>query len=1174
MLEEWRRARPDRDVGKQRITDQLRFIKRNNKFSSLEIEAIREKLQQEGLVRRAEPVHIETESPNAVLSASALTTSAITVHAAQQRDDEQFLDSYTSFDTSLDGFTPANGVVTAPGAGTEHEERLQDDQRDNQPVSGRVTPPALEQLDVSSTGVADEEARVVDDLRALYLRTSCTEFDQRRPLIVPRDTSKKKLSAIVGRVNRAIGSFLQEVVLEPSDFTLPTLSNIVYAGARLVLDMAGYGSNVVKAKSKSQGLPPWRHRLEKQIQSIRSDVSRLTSFLASGNINNQNIRQHKIHRMYNVTSLQQARDILELRKLELQAAAARLQRYNKQVKRKADNSLFEKNERQFYRQLFSPMNHERQTDDSTPDVKNTEDFWSGILEEPVPLRKGAWLDEFRHSCDEDIPVQENVQLSIEALRGVLRKSHNWKTPGCDKLHTFWWKKFSAVHGVMLRALQDILDGNKSPPPWFTSGMTTLIHKKGDRTEPSNYRPITCLPTIYKLFTGLLSEAMWVHINSNSIISEEQTGCTPKRGGCMDQLLVDQMTLDHAHRRQRNLSTCWIDFRKAYDSLSHEWLQELLGLCKFGENVVQCITAMMKMWRTRLLVPNGNAQVLSRPIHIQRGIFQGDTLSPLLFCLALAPISFHLKRQPAGYRIKLRSQREVVVNHLWYMDDLKLFASGDDGLASTASIVEVIGTNIGLSFNPAKCNWLSIQQGQVKTTKGDLVTISAARIQHLAVDGNYRYLGVVESYRIDRKQMKQAAVAEFELRLQKLCESQLSARHLVKAINTYAIPVILYGIILLDWTKAEIAALDRLIRKALTECGAQHPRASVVRVHLPRSMGGRGVLSICHLEERTVIRLAKYIASRQDIPLLLAVKEHHDALPVSKSLTHGAAALLPDLGIPNLEEASKERVKLAIFQREATSLQDKPLHGRYWRRLGESDLDVALTMAWLRSPTLYPSTESRIMAVQDQAVSTRNYQAAVSQVISADRDVCRMCGERGETIDHIVGACPALARRQYIDRHDAIVREVHWALCRRNNIPCSKEPRQHELVHVTQAGDLRLYWEVSIPTDIRVQANRPDIIIRTSKCALLLDVSVPLDINVTAKIQEKKTKYAALCRELQRIWGVRDITVHPIVLGALGGLTTEAARLIDGVCGGFASVARLQQLALLGTLQIVGQVVGA
>ena len=953
---------------------------------------------------------------------------------------------------------------------------------------------------------------------------------------------------------------------------------MVYAGAKLVLSLLDINTDGTPDTARGErSLPAWRQRLEKRVCALRADVSRLTSFLRDGSLSDTNIKQHRIHRQYKVQTLDQARQLLEHTKMQLEATAARIRRYKLEATRRSENRVFVTSERQFYRNMTksTEMPGQPPVDQAAahPSAEAVTEFWSSILEEPVELRGGAWLDNFERDCEE-IQQQDRVILRLEDLRDILKKSNNWKAPGRDKIHAFWWKKFPSIHERIVVSFQSILDAETESPAWFSFGITTLLPKKGDLSRPENYRPITCLPTISKIFTSLLAAAMWRHLSSEDIFADEQVGCTPGRGGCLDQLMIDKMVLEDAASRSRNLSTCWVDFRKAFDSLSHQWIRRCLLIYRFADNLVSCISSMMDHWRTQMVLPGQTPRAFSRPISIHRGIFQGDSLSPLLFCLSLNPISGELTRTGLGYRCGPPAQ-VCPVSHLWYMDDIKLFARNDNNLLSMTNVVESMGDCIGMRFNPSKSSWLTMKRGRAQSDQQSaLQTLQGHAIAKLQAEESYRYLGVPESAHFHATELKTTAKAEFGRRLQLICSSQLNARNLVKAINTFAIPVILYSLCIVEWTKAEIEELDRQTRQALFKAHARHPKDSAARVHLPRDMGGRGILSFRDLLDRTRVRVARYLQAHPNVPLLAAVKRHHDNdVAPSKSVTRQASRLLGELDLPDLETATKVIVKKAVALRCLAVIQGKPLHGQFWRRASDAGLDLGLSFRWLKSPTIRPATEGLLLAVQDQAIATRHYQVTVigrGDVV----DICRVCGTRGETVDHIVACCPALAKTLYIERHDTLVKLVHWALCKRHGLgQPGSNPLKHHLVPVTENPDMKLLWEFNIPTDTQVRHNRPDLVLRSSTQVLLMDVSVPLDQNVPTKIAEKITKYAPLCQELRRIWHVDDVRVVPQVVGALGGLTGVSLSHFVLALAGTLRIERAQQCAILGTLNIIKSVLG-
>ena len=107
------------------------------------------------------------------------------------------------------------------------------------------------------------------------------------------------------------------------------------------------------------------------------------------------------------------------------------------------------------------------------------------------------------------------------------------------------------------------------PEWLTKGKTVLIMKDKEMgTDVTNYRPITCLPLMWKVLTGIISNAMHEYLDNENLMPEEQEGCGRKSRETKDQLLIDKMVLRNCKRRNTGLGMAWIDYQKAYDMIQH------------------------------------------------------------------------------------------------------------------------------------------------------------------------------------------------------------------------------------------------------------------------------------------------------------------------------------------------------------------------------------------------------------------------------------------------------------------------------------------------------------------------------------------------------------------------------------------------------------------------------
>ena len=127
---------------------------------------------------------------------------------------------------------------------------------------------------------------------------------------------------------------------------------------------------------------------------------------------------------------------------------------------------------------------------------------------------------------------------------------------------------------------------------------------------------------------------------------------------------------------------------------------------------------MKNWRTQITLTYEKSTSMSDNISIKRGIFQGDSSSPLLFCISLIPLSLELNFSDCGY--KIGTER---ITHLFYMDDLKLYAKDDNELGGLLRIVNGFSYDIGMESGLSKCDKAAFKRGKLgKLEKSDHVRL--------------------------------------------------------------------------------------------------------------------------------------------------------------------------------------------------------------------------------------------------------------------------------------------------------------------------------------------------------------------------------------------------------------------------------------------------------------------
>ena len=108
-----------------------------------------------------------------------------------------------------------------------------------------------------------------------------------------------------------------------------------------------------------------------------------------------------------------------------------------------------------------------------------------------------------------------------------------------------------------------------------------------------------------------------------------------------------------------------------------------------------------------------------------------------------------------------------------------------------------------------------------------------------------------------------------------------------------------------------------------------------------------------------------------------------------------------------------------------------MHGQYIRNIDRQLISEEDTFFWLSKGDLKAETESEIVAAQDQTLQTKHY---ATKILNAETNSkCRLCQQFYEKTDHIISACPILAKEQYIKRYDRVCAQLHFQICKETRV---------------------------------------------------------------------------------------------------------------------------------------------
>uniref|UniRef100_A0AAV1VBN6 Reverse transcriptase domain-containing protein n=1 Tax=Peronospora matthiolae TaxID=2874970 RepID=A0AAV1VBN6_9STRA len=167
----------------------------------------------------------------------------------------------------------------------------------------------------------------------------------------------------------------------------------------------------------------------------------------------------------------------------------------------------------------------------------------------------------------DAPSSHEIEDQVQRARGG--SSPALDVVGYDIFKMFTAQLLPALHAAFARCWQ-----SKRVPQSWKVGVVRLLHKKGDRLDPSNWRPICLQQAIYKLYAGVLSRRFTRWLDVNGRHADAQKGFRAMNG-CGEHNFLAAMLVDQARRKHQELHVVWYDFANAFGSVPHDLLWEAL-----------------------------------------------------------------------------------------------------------------------------------------------------------------------------------------------------------------------------------------------------------------------------------------------------------------------------------------------------------------------------------------------------------------------------------------------------------------------------------------------------------------------------------------------------------------------------------------------------------------------
>ena len=333
-------------------------------------------------------------------------------------------------------------------------------------------------------------------------------------------------------------------------------------------------------------------------------------------------------------------------------------------------------------------------------------------------------------CENEI---RDINITREEVRMRLEKLNVSKSCGPDNIHPLVLQSTASITCVPLelifkRSLQD----GECPEDWRSANVTP-IHKKGDRTDPNNYRPVSLTSQVCKILETIVRKHLVEHLTENNILRDEQHGFRQGRS-CLTNLLETIEQWSEIIDEGDGIDVAYLDFRKAFDLVSHRHL--IYKMSKYG------ITGQSLKWvesflyqRTQRVVIRGS---MSESFAVTSGVPQGSVLGPVLFLIYINDLPLNIASPLSLFADDSKIFTRIISEKNMKESSVK----GNEILQNDLNVVRDWAAKWKMEFNVNKCKIMHLGKKNPKHTytmgESNLAETTAERDLGVMIDNELEF----------------------------------------------------------------------------------------------------------------------------------------------------------------------------------------------------------------------------------------------------------------------------------------------------------------------------------------------------------------------------------------------------------------------------------------------------
>ena len=403
------------------------------------------------------------------------------------------------------------------------------------------------------------------------------------------------------------------------------------------------------------------------------------------------------------------------------------------------------------------------------------------------------------SIEDEFPFDDNfmrdttefldLPISETEIEKCIKNMQNGKSPSpTDQITNEYIK--TTMHMLMpvyTKLFNCVLETGFLPESWLTGTIIPIFKNKGESNNPTNYRPITILSCLGKLFTSILNNRLNSYLEEFAILSENQAGFR-KGYSCTDHIFTLNTLIQISKRSKNKLFCAFIDFSQAFDKV---WRVGLWQKLLFNSIKGKFFRVIYNMYDNIKSCVSHQGSVTNL-FACENGVRQGENLSPVLFSLFLNDLQATLESDGINGVALMNAEnntwRKLLI--LLYADDTIILSNSADDLQNALN-----------SFNNYCTDWhltVNLQKSKIVIFGARNTNIYAFNLndQQIEIVDSYQYLGVVfssnGSFLKARKHVVQQATKAMYALFTKSNNADLPIDLTLKLFDHTVVPILVYG----------------------------------------------------------------------------------------------------------------------------------------------------------------------------------------------------------------------------------------------------------------------------------------------------------------------------------------------------------------------------------------------